>query len=93
MEMTSKVRARLRSEAQRIETTLRAGKSGITDTLVVELREQLKRRGLVKVGLQPSATADAGRDAVAEELAARAGAMLVEVRGNTAVYFKPGVAR
>lgn len=88
MTLDSKTRTRLRSEAQKLNTTIEAGKSGVTDAVVSELKEQLERHGLVKVGLRRSATHESGRDPVAADLAARAGAELVEVRGNTAVYWK-----
>lgn len=88
MTLDSKTRTRLRSEAQKLATTLEVGKSGSTEAIVDELKEQLERHGLVKVGLRRSATHETGRDPVAADLAERAGAELVEVRGNTAVYWK-----
>lgn len=90
MAIDSRVRARLRSEAQAIEETLEVGKGGVTDALITELKAQLVRRRLVKVGLRPSATHESGRETVAAEIAAKTGSELVEVRGNTAVYWKPG---
>ncbi len=87
MTLDNKTRANLRSKATKVDTTIKVGKSGITDTVVEELRNQVKRRGLVKVGLLKSATYEAGKDEIATELATRAGVELVEVRGNTAVYW------
>lgn len=86
--MDTKTRARLRGEAQALDATLQVGKSGITETLVKELKAQLEGRGLVKVRLLQSSTHDEGKDPVAERLAEESGAELVEVRGNTAVYWK-----
>jgi RNA-binding protein len=88
MTLDSKKRSRLKSEAQKLKTTIEVGKSGLTDAVVAELKEQLERHGLVKVGLRPAATHEPGRDVVANELATRSGGDLVEVRGNTAVYWK-----
>lgn len=88
MTLDSKTRSRLRSEAQKIQTTIQVGKGGMTQPVVDELKEQLERHGLVKVGLRRSATFETGKDAMAAELAERAGGELVEVRGNTAVYWK-----
>ena len=88
MTLDAKTRSNLRSKAQRVETTIQVGKAGVTDHVVEELRQQCTRRGLVKVGLLKSATHEEGKDAVAQGLAEQAGVDLVEVRGNTAVYWK-----
>lgn len=88
MTLDSKDRSRLRSEAQKLRATIEVGKAGVTESVVLELAEQLERQGLVKVGLRRSATFEEGRDPIAADLAARTGAELVEVRGNTAVYWK-----
>ena len=70
-----------------LEPTLHIGKSGVTDALVQEFRAQLKARDAVKVKFL-------GRDrelvrSMAEELAQKAPAKLVGMRGHTAVYRKP----
>lgn len=91
-DMDSKTRARLRSEAQKIGQTLQVGKGGVTESLVDELKDQLERRRLVKVGLNKSATHESSNDSVAAEIATLTSSQLVEVRGNTAVFWKPGTA-
>ena len=46
--LTSKERAELRSQATNLDTTLIVGKSGITDTLIADVKNQLTARELVK---------------------------------------------
>ena len=46
--LTSKERAQLRAQANTLETTLIVGKSGITDTLIADVENQLTARELVK---------------------------------------------
>ncbi len=46
--LTSKERAELRSQATNLDTTLIVGKSGITDTLIADVENQLVARELVK---------------------------------------------
>jgi RNA-binding protein len=81
--MDSKTRAGLKGKAQAIEVTLRVGKAGLTETLVEELKLQLKDRKLVKVRILKGEAAE-----IAGKLAADAGAQLVEVRGKTAVFWR-----
>jgi len=65
-----------------IPVTLHVGKSGITDSLIEELKEQIRRKKLVKVRMLRTS---GNRADVAAELAEKAGAEIVEVRGLTAV--------
>ncbi len=81
--MESKMRAGLKGRAQAIEVTLRVGKAGLTETLVEELKLQLKDRKLVKVRILKGDVAE-----IAGKLAEDAGVQLVEVRGKTAVYWR-----
>lgn len=81
--MDKKRKAQLKGAAQRIEATVHVGKDGVTDEVVAEVVKQLKRKRLVKVRLLPSVEQD--RREVAERLASGASAVLVEVRGRTAV--------
>ena len=61
---------------------IQVGKSGVTDSLIVEIKAQLKRNKILKVRILKSArTVD--RRVIAEEVAKRANADLSLVRGNT----------
>jgi RNA-binding protein len=84
--MDKKRRAQLRGAAQHIEATVHVGKEGVTAEVVAEVAKQLKAKRLVKVRLLPSVEED--RRGVAERLASEAAAVLVEVRGRTAVLAK-----
>ena len=79
----------LRSQAQALDVTLHVGKNGVTPETVEELRGQLQRRKLVKVRLLRAATHELGMDAQAQALAEATDATLVEVRGGTAVLWRP----
>ena len=62
-----------------LKPTIWVGKRGITNVLIDEIRRQLKARKVVKVRWLRNTEVDP------EEIAASAGAVLVEVRGRTLV--------
>ncbi len=78
-----------RAEATGLEATLQVGKSGI-ETVVEELKKQLKIRKMVKVKLLKSAFIEGDKKELAEKLADLTGSEIIEVRGNTAVYRRKG---
>ena len=75
----------LRKEAHDVDVTVWVGKGGI-ESVTEELEDQLKDRKLVKVKFLRAARADRASDDLAEKLADRIDADLVETRGNTAVF-------
>lgn len=75
----------LRKDAHNIDVTVWVGKSGI-DNVIGELRNQLDDRELVKVKFLRAAHGGTTTEELAEDLADRVEATLVETRGNTAVY-------
>lgn len=89
MDLPSAERARLRAKATDLQAKLHVGKAGVSEAFVDELRALLKRDRLVKVKLLDAARASDDRRAIAEGLAERVGAALVEVRGNTVVLWRP----
>ncbi|BBL69104.1 YhbY family RNA-binding protein [Methanoculleus chikugoensis] len=68
-----------RESFQDIKPTIWIGKRGITNVMIDEIRRQLKDRKVVKVRWLRNTEVDP------EEIAASAGAVLVEVRGRTLV--------
>lgn len=88
-ELSSRAIADLKSRAQSIDASLQVGKAGVTDAFAEELKAALKRDQLVKVRFLKSAREATDREEMAVDLASRLGATLVEVRGNTAVYYLP----
>jgi RNA-binding protein len=83
--MKGRAGKRLRVLGQRIDPTLFVGRDGATDAVAAEAAAQLKNRPLIKVKITPPPEGGATRHEVAAELAKKAGAELVEVRGFTAV--------
>ena len=74
----------LRKKAHDLDVSLWVGKRGV-DAVTEELRDQLADRELVKVKFLRAARAESDVEELAEELADRASADLIDVRGNTAV--------
>jgi RNA-binding protein len=86
--MDTKKILELRGQAARMEATTHVGKNGVTPSLIEEIKRQLKDNKLVKIKLLKSAIDTTPREELARELAQKAGAELIEVKGNTAVLFK-----
>ena len=84
--LTSKERAELRAKATTIDTTLMVGKSGITETLIAEVDNQLTARELVKGKVLEGAllTPREASDAICVET----GADGVAVVGNKFVIYR-----
>ena len=70
-----------------IEATVRIGKNGITESVIEEIRSQLKSRNVVKIKfLRNSDRSD--MNGKAKALASRLDAEVVDVRGFTIVLRK-----
>lgn len=85
LEMTSKERARLRSQAQTIDPVVMVGREGVTDRVVEALEKALYDHELVKVRFQDFKEET---KALSEELAEKTDSALVATTGFTAVFFK-----
>ena len=75
----------LRKEAHDLDVTVWVGKGGI-GAVADELADQLRNEKLVKVKFLRAARGGTTAEELAEDLAGRVNAELVDVRGNTAVY-------
>ena len=84
--MTSKQRAYLRSLSNKLEPILHAGKGGISDAMIRQADDALTARELIKGKVLETAPASA-RD-IAEEIAAKVNAQVVQVVGRTFVLFR-----
>lgn len=62
---------------------IQVGKSGVTDSLIEEIKSQLGKGKRVRVRMLRSAREDRDRKEIADEVAGKTGARLVQVRGNT----------
>lgn len=84
--MTSKQRAYLRGLANTMEPILHAGKGGISDAMIKQADDALEARELIKGKVLETAPATARE--VAEEIAAKVNAEVVQVVGRTFVLFR-----
>jgi len=69
-----------------VPVTLQFGKDALTDEWLEEFREQVKRRKVVKVRFLTGGRGEKTTKAWAEEVAAKTGVRLVDVRGFTATF-------
>ncbi len=84
--MTSKQRAYLRGLANTMEPILHAGKGGISDAMIKQADDALEARELIKGKVLETAPATARE--IAEEIAAKVNAQVVQVIGRTFVLFR-----
>lgn len=84
--LTSKQRSYLRGLANTIDPIFQVGKGGLGDNLIKQFNDALEARELIKATVLRNAEADA-RD-IAEEIAERVGADVVQVIGNRFVLYK-----
>ena len=84
--MTSKQRAYLRGLANTMEPILHAGKGGISDAMIKQADDALTARELIKGKVLETAPTTARE--VAEEIAAKVNAEVVQVIGRTFVLFR-----
>ncbi len=84
--LTSKQRAYLRGIAQSYETIFQIGKGGISDNLIMQVNDALRKRELIKLRVleNSSLTSREAADAIAEQTASD----VVQVIGTRFVLFK-----
>ena len=71
------------------KVTLRIGRAGLTDAMFEELDAQLRSRKVVKVKMNKGLVEERGdRLKLFQEIAARTNAILVDARGNVAIYWR-----
>jgi RNA-binding protein len=63
-----------------LKPTIHVGKDGITDSLIEEVKLQVKTRKVVKIRLLPASGDE--KDVIGKEISERSGAVLVDVRGS-----------
>ena len=84
--LTSKQRAALRGIASTYETILQVGKSGISETMIQQVRDALRKRELIKMRVLENCPLDAGE--AAAELAEATKSDVVQVIGSRFILFK-----
>ncbi|MDE0574211.1 MAG: YhbY family RNA-binding protein [Candidatus Poseidoniales archaeon] len=71
------------------KVTIRIGRSGLSDAMYEELDAQLSSRKVVKVKMNKGLIEERdSRRTVFEEIAERVNAILVDARGNVAIYWR-----
>lgn len=84
--LTGKQKRFLRAEAHHLSPIFQVGKGGVNDHMVTQIKEALEVRELLKVSILQNCEED--KKEVAEELAAKTGAELVQLIGLTIVLYK-----
>ena len=79
------VNERSRSEA----ATVRIGKKGVTETLILEILKNLRKKGIVKVKILKTGLAGRKAKDIAEEVAKATDSRIIQIRGHTFTLRKP----
>lgn len=85
--MTSKRRAELRAQANKLEPLFQVGKSGVTDAVIAQTLEVFNTRELIKLKVLLDSAPESPRD-TAEKIAAGTGAQVVQVIGGSLILYK-----
>ncbi|HUR70199.1 MAG TPA: YhbY family RNA-binding protein [Candidatus Thermoplasmatota archaeon] len=88
-ELTSHDLAALKASGQQLEVAFQVGKNGLSEGVVKELHAWLEREPLIKVRMLKGAREGESTKELAQKLAEMAGVVLVEVRGHTALFYRP----
>lgn len=86
MIITSKQRSVLKGIAMTTDPIFQIGKSGLTDEFIDAVAEALEKRELIKIHVLKNNADD--KHEIAEAIAERTGALVVQVIGNVIVLFK-----
>ena len=78
----------LKQKAKSLEPSARIGKSGLTESIIDEIKIHLKKKKLVKVKLLKSSIQGKDKKAVARELAEKTSSVLVDRVGFVVVLYK-----
>ncbi len=85
--MTSKERAALRAQANSLEPLFQIGKGGMSDALVEQTADALRKRELIKLKVLLESAPETPRE-FAEKLAEATGSDVVQVVGGSIVLYK-----
>ena len=78
----------LKTKAMGLEPIINVGKAGLTDSIIEEIKSQLKNRKLIKVKFLKSALKDKDKKELAEELVSKTNAQLIHKVGFVVVLYK-----
>ena len=68
----------LRSKAKTMTATMNIGKEGLTETVIEEIKKQLRQKKLIKIKMLQSLAQDKNKDDVAAELVEKTDAVLID---------------
>lgn len=85
--MTSKRRAELRGQANRLEPLFQVGKGGISDALIAQTEDALRAHELIKLKVLLESAPETPRE-IAEKLAAATDSQVVQVIGGSMIFYK-----
>lgn len=84
--MNSKERSLLKKEASKMQPIVHIGKDGMSDNIVIQVKDALKARELIKGKIQQNSLEDVRE--VAEYLAEKTDSQVVITMGSTFVLYK-----
>lgn len=85
--MTSKRRAELRGQANRLEPLFQVGKGGISDALIAQTNDALRVHELIKLKVLLESAPETPRE-IADKLAEATGSQVVQVIGGSMIFYK-----
>ena len=85
--MTSKERAQLRAQANTLEPLFQIGKGGMSDALIAQTNDALRKRELIKIKVLLESAPESPRE-FADKLAEATGSEVVQVVGGSIVLYK-----
>ncbi|CAM3794091.1 ribosome assembly RNA-binding protein YhbY [Alkalicoccus chagannorensis] len=86
MSLTGKQKRFLRREAHSLKPVFQVGKAGVNDNLIKQTADALEARELIKVNILQNNMED--KHQTAEQIARGAQAEVVQVIGNTMIFYK-----
>ncbi len=86
--MKGKIKRQIRAVAHIIQPTVQIGKSGLTASLIKEIKHQLNKNKIVKIKLLKSFFGEKDKKQEANKIAEFTNSHLIEVKGNTVVLKK-----
>jgi RNA-binding protein len=84
--LTGKQKRFLRSKAHHLNPIFQVGKAGVNENLVKQIDDALEARELIKVSILQNCSED--KDDIAAALSRGAKAEVVQIIGNTIVFYK-----
>ncbi|WP_270998417.1 ribosome assembly RNA-binding protein YhbY [Listeria seeligeri] len=79
----------LRKEAHSIQPIFQVGKGSVSPNLIIQVKEALEARELIKISILQNCEED--KKTVAEKISSRTGADIVQVIGRTIILYKQSV--